>query len=230
MNTLKRAVAYVRVSTDKQAVHGASLEVQSVKIAAMIELQDAKLLETIEDAESGKNLDRPGLQRIMTMARKREIDMVIVYKLDRLTRSVVDLAELVHVFAKFDVSLISLSEHLDTGTAGGRMVMNMLTVISQWERETIGERTAVVMRHKKATRKVFNHSPYGYNRVDSDLVVNHDEMAVAHSILQWHATLSLRRIASRLNNKGIAAKRGGKWYVSSVANVVSNRQLYEGAQ
>ncbi len=243
MEAPKRAVGYIRVSTDKQAKTGISLEAQHAKIAAMVQLQDATLLEIIQDDESGKSLDRPGMQRIIEMVKRRDIDLLIVYKLDRLTRSVVDLNELVTIFNKHKVSLVSLSESIDTGSASGWIVMNLLTVVSHWERLAISERTTFALRHKKSTRKqLFNHDPYGYNRigftldtkgkkVGGELQENEDEMAVAREIIARRANLSgqpsLRHVAATLNQRGVPAKRGGKWHASAVANIVNNWKLYE---
>lgn len=96
-----RAVGYVRVSTDKQADRGISLDAQVEKVRAMATLHSAELVKTISDAgESAKSLDRPGMQRVLEMVRARSINMVIVAKLDRLTRSVRDLADLLELFER----------------------------------------------------------------------------------------------------------------------------------
>src|SRR4051812_24650729 len=95
-----RAIGYVRVSTDKQADFGVSLEAQAAKVRAMAEVQDSTLLEVISDAgASAKNLQRPGLERLLALVDGRAVDVVIVAKLDRLTRSVRDLADLLERFA-----------------------------------------------------------------------------------------------------------------------------------
>jgi len=224
----KRAVGYIRVSTDKQKSEGVSLDAQRTRIEAMGTAQGASLLSIIEDDESAKSLDRPGIRQIMKMVSSRLIDMVIVFKLDRLTRSIVDLDTLTKHFAKFDVSLVSLSESLDTGSASGRMVMNILTTISQWERETICERTKFAMRHKKTNRQAYNHTPYGFDRVDDRLVPRENEMSTVQFILTKRAEgLAIRRIAYLLNVQNIPSKKGGSWHVSAIANILKNRELYE---
>src|SRR3954463_2246618 len=93
------AVGYSRVSTDQQADRGVSLEAQAEKIRAMATVHDAELLDVIVDGgESGKSLQRPGIQRLLKMVDRREVQIVIVAKLDRLTRNVRDLGELLEVF------------------------------------------------------------------------------------------------------------------------------------
>jgi site-specific DNA recombinase len=147
-----RAIGYARVSTDKQADGGVSLEAQQEKIRAMAVVQGAELLDVIVDAgQSAKSLDRPGMERLRALVEARRVDAVIIAKLDRLTRSVKDLALLLERLQRRGVALVSVAESLDTNTAAGRLVLNIMMSVSQWEREAIGERTRDAMAHMKAT-------------------------------------------------------------------------------
>ena len=138
------AIGYVRVSTDRQAEQGVSLEAQEAKIRAMATVQSAALLEVIVDGgESAKSLNRPGLRRLLALINAGKVQTVIVAKLDRLTRSVKDLCGLLELFEKRKVALISIAESLDTGSAAGRLVITIVGAVSQWEREAIGERLAM---------------------------------------------------------------------------------------
>src|SRR5437867_11170364 len=146
-----RAIGYVRVSTDKQADHGVSLEAQEAKIRAMAVVQGGDIVELIVDGgESAKDLNRPGMERLLALVDQGRVQTVIIAKLDRLTRSVKDLAELLERFQKRGVSPVSVAESLDTGSAAGRLVINIMTAVSQWEREAIGERTRDAMQHKRS--------------------------------------------------------------------------------
>jgi len=137
-----QAIGYVRVSTDKQAETGGSLEAQAEKIRAMAVVQGAELSDVIVDGgESAKSMNRPGLRRLLALVEARKVDTVIVAKLDRLTRSVKDLCELLELFERKGVALVSVAESLDTGSAAGRLVITIMGAVSQWEREAIGERT-----------------------------------------------------------------------------------------
>jgi predicted site-specific integrase-resolvase len=121
-----KAIGYVRVSTDKQADRGVSLDAQVEKIRAMATVHDVELLDVLVDAgESAKDLDRPAMARMQEFVRTRAVGMVIVAKLDRLTRSVRDLAILLEQFQRRGVSLVSVAESLDTGSASGRLVLNI---------------------------------------------------------------------------------------------------------
>ena len=103
-----KAIGYVRVSTDRQAELGVSLEAQEAKIRAMATVQGAELLEVMVDGgESAKNLNRPGLRRLLTLVDRGKVEAVIIAKLDRLTRSVKDLCSLLELFEKRGVALIS---------------------------------------------------------------------------------------------------------------------------
>ncbi len=137
------AIGYARVSTDRQADHGGSLETQATRIRAMATVQGAELLDLIVDGgESAKTMNRPGFQRLLAVVKQGEVEAVIVAKLDRLTRSVRDLCALLDLFDKRRVALISVAESLDTSTAAGRLVITIMGAISRWEPKAIGERRA----------------------------------------------------------------------------------------
>src|SRR5271154_3266577 len=164
-----QAIGYVRVSTDRQAEQGVSLESQEAKIRAMATVQSAELLEVIVDGgESAKSLNRPGLQRLLALINAGKVQAVIVAKLDRLTRSVKDLCGLLELFEKRKVALISVAEALDTGSAAGRLVITIMGGVSQWEREAIGERTRDALRHKRSKGERVGNIEFGY-RLSSDL-------------------------------------------------------------
>src|SRR6201997_3650156 len=158
---LMKTVGYVRVSTDKQADRGVSLDAQAEKIRAMAVVHNAELLDIIVDGgESAKSLNRPGMAKLLAMVDAGEVQVVIIAKLDRLTRSVKDLCTLLERFNRRGVTLISVAESLDTGSAAGRLVLNILTAVSQWEREAIGERTRDAMSHKRSQGQRVGNIPY----------------------------------------------------------------------
>ena len=130
--------------------HGVSLDAQAEKIRAMALVHGAELNDILIDGgESAKSLQRPGMERLLSLVEGGKVQVVIVAKLDRLTRSVKDLCTLLDRFERRGVALISVAESLDTGSAAGRLVLNIMTAVSQWEREAIGERTRDAMRHKR---------------------------------------------------------------------------------
>jgi site-specific DNA recombinase len=219
-----KAIGYTRVSTDKQADHGVSLDAQSEKIRAMATVQDAELVGIITDAgESAKSLNRPGVEQLLAMVDAGAVNVVIVAKLDRLTRSVKDLAVLLERFQKRGVSLVSVAESLDTGTAAGRLVLNIMVSVSQWEREAIGERTKDAMAHKKASGERVGTVPFGY-RVAADgvrLESDEAEQGILEKIRALRASgLSTRKIADELNRQGVTNRRGSGWRFEYVARAL----------
>src|SRR6202165_43606 len=163
MSSMK-TVGYIRVSTDKQADRGVSLDAQAEKIRAMAVVHSAELAEIIVDGgESAKRLNRPGMARLLALVDGGEVQAVIIAKLDRLTRSVKDLGTLLERFSRRGVALVSVAESLDTGSAAGRLVLNIMTAVSQWEREAIGERTRDALSHKRANGERVGTVPFGYH-------------------------------------------------------------------
>lgn len=157
-----KAVGYVRVSTEEQAREGLSLAAQEEKIRAYCTAKGWRLVRIYRDEGfSGKDLNRPGLQSLIQDLRNNGIEAVVVAKLDRLTRSVRDLGYLIDDL--FDgVALASVEESLDTTTAGGRFVLNILGAVAQWERETIAERTRNTLRFKRERGEWVGRIPYGF--------------------------------------------------------------------
>jgi site-specific DNA recombinase len=223
-NTTTRAVAYVRVSTEKQADAGVSLEAQQAKVRAYASLYDLELVDVVVDAGvSAKTLDRPGLSRVLSMVKRGEVDAVVVMKLDRLTRRVADLGELVERYFQ-RAALLSVSEQIDTRTAAGRLVLNVLASVAQWESEAIGERTSAALQHKQAKGEFIGGVvPYGYALAADGvcLVEVEAEQAVVREARELRASgLSLRQVGARLAERGLMARSGRPFAVSMVARMV----------
>jgi DNA invertase Pin-like site-specific DNA recombinase len=225
-----KAVGYVRVSTDKQADRGVSLDAQAEKIRAMAVVHGVELIDLIVDAgESAKSINRPGMGRMLALVDSGSVQTVIIAKLDRLTRSVKDLAELLERFQRKGVSLVSVAESLDTGSAAGRLVLNIMTAVSQWEREAIGERTTTALQHKKARRQIYSRTPYGYERDGTKLVPVAEEQTVISRMRLYRANgWTFRRIAETLNAECVPTKRRGQWFAQTIKDVIENR-LHEAA-
>jgi site-specific DNA recombinase len=233
---LPAAVGYVRVSTEKQADTGVSLEAQTEKVRAMAVVQGVELVDVIVDAgESAKSLHRPGMTRLLALVDAGAVQTVIIAKLDRLTRSVADLAELLKRFERRHVALVSVADALDTGTAAGRLVLNIMVSVSQWEREAIGERTRDALRHKGANGERVGTLPYGY-RLDGSgerLEAEPAEQAVVGRIRGLRREgRSMRAIADELNARGCRTRRGTQWrfqYVAAVLRLESRVNYHRAA-
>lgn len=222
-------VAYVRVSTDDQAMTGVSLDDQEGRLRAYSAAMGWDAPEVVVDAgESAKTLQRPGMTTLLDRVRRGEIARVVIAKLDRLTRSTRDLADLLEMFAKHDVALVSLAETLDTSSAAGRMLTSLLGVIGQWEREACGERTASALGHKRRQRQVYGSTPFGYRREDDRLVEEPaDQAALAEAVRLDRAGASFREIGRMLTERGAKPRRAAVWHASSVRAVLRSKATTE---
>jgi site-specific DNA recombinase len=152
-----------------------------------------------------------------------EVQTVIVAKLDRLTRSVKDLCELLERFERRGVALISVAESLDTGSAAGRLVLNIMTAVSQWEREAIGERTRDALSHKRSNGECVGNIRFGYRLCADGKHVELDpgEQAVLAEIhLLRRDGQTLRGIAATLNHRTLRTRRGSAWRLEHVARII----------
>jgi site-specific DNA recombinase len=207
-------VGYVRVSTEEQAREGVSLAAQQAKIHAYALVKDWRVVEIIQDDVTAKHLKRPGVQRLLSLVEAGQVNVVMIYKLDRLTRSVKDLNSLVELFEKKGVALVSLQESLDATTATGRLMMNLLASVSQWEREVIGERTKEAMQHLKAQGQVYSRP----------VVDDAATLARIHTMRAAGATY--QDIADRLTQAGVKTARGGTWAAATILGIMRRHPLH----
>lgn len=223
-----KVIGYVRVSTEEQANQGFSLTAQADKLKAYAALYDLQLIGIIEDAgQSAKTINRPGLQQALQMIREGQTGGILIAKLDRLTRSIIDLNTLIKDYfgdgAKYPASLLSVADQVDTRTAGGRLVLNILMSVAQWEREAIGERTKTTLKSKKEHLKVYNRTPYGFDRDGEDLTVNAKEQKLIKRIKRMRTSgLSFGKIATALNDDNTPTKTGGRWHASTISYILKN--------
>lgn len=226
----RKTVGYVRVSTADQSREGISLDTQRARIEAYALATNRRLDETVVDAgESAKSLRRPGVRRILAGVRSGQIGEVIVLKLDRLTRSVKNLLELIDMFTKSNADLISVSESLDTASAAGRMVVQILGVMAEFERAQISERTAGALRHLRRRRRAYGHVPFGWRREGDQLIeVAEEQWALNVTLRMRKNGNSLTTIGSWLSSQGFIPHQGGRaWRKQTVAQVLRSRMATE---
>ena len=222
-----QVIAYVRVSTDEQAASGQSLETQLAKVKAYADLYDLEIVEIIDASEAAKTLKRPGLQRGLEMLRKGQADGLLISKLDRLTRSVADWQTLIDGFfgERAGKQLFSVADSIDTRTAAGRLVLNVLLSVAQWERETIGERTSEVLQGKISRGERCGKVRFGYELAEDgvNLIEIPEEQEVIELIRQLRQDGEpLRKIADELNRRGIATKEGrNEWKHTTIQRILN---------
>jgi len=230
MSKQTRVVGYIRVSTEGQADGGVSLEAQRAKLTAYAVAMDLELVAVHVDAGlSAKTLARPGVQAALAMLESGDAEGLLVAKLDRLTRSVRDLGTLVDDYFASRFSLLSVADSIDTRSAAGRLVLNVLASVAQWEREATGERTRDALAHIRREGVRLGGEALGWRRTEATdaegrrIVADAgEEVAAVARILALRAEGStLREIAEAMTAEGHATKKGGKWYASTVRAVLA---------
>lgn len=229
----KKVVGYIRVSTDRQAEQGVSLDAQRAKIRAYAELNDAELLEEhiFEDPGiSGSTIqNRPGVQKAIETACELKA-VLFVYSLSRLSRSTTESILLADKLGKAGADLVSHTEQLDTTSAAGRMVFRVFAALNEFQREQTAERTRDTLRHKISIGEAVGSVPYGFRKVTADgqpatgrrnpeleprprrLVVDPGEAAVLLRIDRRLAMgHSYGRIARDLQADGVPSRSEGGW-------------------
>src|SRR5574344_984742 len=173
---------------------------------------------------SGGNVNRPALRRLLDDCDAGRIDIIVVYKIDRLSRSICDFAELSKKFDQLGVSFVSVTQDINTSSSSGRMMLNILMTFAQFEREVIAERVRDKMA---ATRKkgkwVGGTVPYGYKVVDKRLEVNEEEAVRVRKIFQRYIEIqSARQIAFELNSDGVATRKDKAWTPNHIYWMLKN--------
>ena len=185
-NMSKNCAIYTRVSTDMQAEKEfSSCESQEEKIRSFIKSQNNwQVFKVYSDAGyTGANTNRPALQELLSDLKKEKIDIVLVYKIDRLTRSPKDFYQLIEFFEQSKIDFISITERFDTSTPAGRLLRNIMLTFAQFERELTSERTKDKML-ERAKKGMCNggFTPYGYTRQNKKLIPQTKETKIIKSI------------------------------------------------
>ena len=210
-------VAYVRVSTEEQATEGFSIAGQAEKVRQYAALHDLGEVTIIEDAGlSGKNLERPGLQRLLQMVEDGHVQHVVLWKLCRLSRNLGDLIDVADRFGQRSVGLHSVSEQLDLSTPTGRMMFNIIGTFAQFYREQLAENVRMGIAAAKASGKHIGRPKFGYDKIDGELVPNE------------HAATVRRMFRMRADGKSMREIERATGVEYSVLRTILLSRLYRG--
>jgi len=220
-----KVAAYIRVSTEEQAQEGYSIPAQRSRLEAYADSQGWQIVRWyIDEGESAKDLNRTDLKRMLDALEQNIFDCVLVYRLDRLTRSVLDLYKLLEKFEQHNVKFKSATEVYDTTTAIGRLFITLVAALAQWERENLGERVRMGMQEKaKEGKWTVSIPPMGYISNEGVLSVNPSEAAVVKEIYSLYLSgMGMLKIARNLNDRRIFPRSGKPWTFSSIQYILKN--------
>ena len=217
---------YPRVSTEDQFRNGHSLDEQKERMLKLCDYKNYEMYKVYEDAGiSAKNMNRPAFQEMIQDIKDGKINKIIVYKLDRLTRSIKDLEEICTFLEENNCSLESMCEDINTSTANGKFFIRMLTILAQLEIERTSERTKFGMVGAVKKGHFVGRPPIGYDKVDKKLVINDIESEVIRRIFDLYIKGIAANAITKLLNEEKALNR--KWIPTLVDRILSN-EIYIG--
>lgn len=220
----KKVAIYARVSTEDQAKEGFSLDSQLEKLRSYCKARGWKIAgEYVDDGYSGRDVRRPAYQKMMEDI--DNWDVLLVMKMDRIHRNSKNFMLMMEELRRKSKEFVSMTESLDTSTAMGRFVMDIIQRIAQLESEQIGERVYDGMRQKakQGAGMLGSPAPYGYVYNNGKLVGVEHELNVVRKMYEMYIDgNSLDDIVKWLNEHNVRSKKGGKWNKKTVARILSN--------
>ncbi|MDO6633211.1 recombinase family protein [Bacillus thuringiensis] len=216
---------YIRVSTQEQVSEGHSIDSQKEKLSSYCNIQGWKDYRFyIEEGVSGKSTDRPKLQLLMDHIEKGQIKILLVYRLDRLTRSVIDLHKMLNFLQNHECAFKSATETYDTTTANGRMSMGIVSLLAQWESENMSERIRLNLEHKVLVEgERVGAVPYGFDLSDEEKLIKNEKSTILLDMIEkiengWSAN----RISNYLN----LTNDDRNWTANAVFRLLRNPAIY----
>lgn len=222
---------YCRVSSDERLDQSFnSIDAQREGGAAFVQSQRTEgwtlIPEAYEDAGfSGGNMNRPALKRLLSDIKSGKIDMIVVYKIDRLSRSLANFVHMVDLFDKHQVSFSSVTQQINSSTSMGRLMLNVLLSFAQFEREVTGERIRdKIKASKRKGMWMGGPVPLGYKVVDRKLIVDPEEAQTVKWIFDsFLETKSTTHLVRTLAHKGVKSKRGFTLCKQTLSKILRNR-------
>ena len=221
---------YVRVSTEEQAQEGFSVRGQTEKLKSYALLKDWDIYDIYSDEGiSGKNIvDRPAINRLIDDIEAGNVNNVLVFKVDRLTRSTRNLLELVELFEEYNCAFNSLTESIDTDTPSGRMFLKIIGIFAEFERENLVSRLKLGFERKAKEGYTLanNNISYGYDRPKGQRVqvINSEESKIVKEIFSMFLdkNISMTQIAKKLNDRKIPTKNHTNWQPTTIKQILTN--------
>ncbi|EJA6689685.1 TPA: recombinase family protein [Clostridioides difficile] len=231
----KKVAIYCRVSTTEQAEEGYSIDEQNIKIREYCEREGHEIYNLYEDRGiSGKNItNRPGIKQLLQDATENKFDLVIVWKLNRISRKLLDILNIVELLNKHNIAFRSLTENFETETPSGKLQLNIMGAIGEFERETIAENVKMGLLARAKEGRWNGGVVLGYDLVELNnegkkrkntvLKINEKEANTVRRIFELYSQgHGYKAVVNRINKEGHKTKRNGEFAVSTVKEILQN--------
>ena len=222
-----KAAIYTRVSTNDQVMRGESLDMQKERLVAYVKSQGWELYKIYEDGGfSGKDTNRPGFQQMLSDVELRKFDVIVVYKIDRLSRSILDFHKTMEFFNKNKVSFVSITQQFDTTTSMGRLMLAILVDFANFEREIDVDRSVDSYMQRLSNGVPSGRIPFGYKRNGKEVVIVPDEAEVVKQIFSLALqNLSMGEVARRMGIDKSRVRRilRNPFYAGYIARRLENK-------
>jgi site-specific DNA recombinase len=215
------AAIYIRVSTQDQAQHGFSLDAQEESLINYAKALGYEILKIYRDeGKSAKNLNRPEMQNLLKDAEERKFQAIFIYKLDRFSRSLKDLILTIDKLKEWNIDFISLQDKIETASASGKLMFQIIGAFAEFERNIIGDRTTFGMERKAREGGFITKAPKGYKLVNKQLIKNEEESQKIKELFEefLNSEISLTQLAKKnnLTTSGIKKLLQNTTYIGKV--------------
>jgi site-specific DNA recombinase len=227
---IKSVAIYCRVSTEEQASEGYSISAQLQTLRQYAHLYGWQIAEEyVDEGISGKDIKgRPAMQRMISDVEKDKFQAILVWKISRLSRNLLDTLVLLDKFEEYDVKFISYSENFDTSSPIGKLVVQLMASIAEMERNTLSENVKLGMTQRAKEGSWNGGVVFGYDSIEKELIINRKEAETVQLIFTLYAEGNgLKAITNHLNKVGFRTKRGKYFSINGIATILDN-PIYNG--
>ncbi len=220
---------YIRLNSNRPKPKNFSLREQAKIIRNWSDEQGLEIKKIFRDNEANSaSLELPNLKKLISLIEQGKVSVLIVARLDRLTRKIRLHQQLLKLFEEHKIRFVSLAEDLDSKTKSGKKVLEAIGFLALWDARSIPDRTREMIERKRKIGEQVGHAPFGYTYQKKRLTPLTKELSIATIIREKREdeNLSYHKIAKYLNSQRLRAKRGGRWYAETIKGICEN-PLYE---
>ena len=216
---------YIRINNQRQTPKNFDLREQSKIVKTWSEKNGLKISKIFQEIEkNSSSIDLPKLKELTSLIEQGKVTVLIIARLDRLTRKIRLYQKLIKLFKKHKIRFISIKEKLDSETKSGKKVLEPINILALWDVKTIPDRTREMIERKRKIGESVGHAPFGYTYQKKRLTPLLKELNIATIIREKREdeNLSYHKIAKFLNAQRLRAKRGGRWYAETIKSICEN--------